>query len=290
MKTPFLKPSNFNKVVNLLDAEFIILRDLIHERLGIYYQDSKRDLIEDKLSDLVLARGFTSFLDYYYLLKYDNCTNGDWEQVVDALRVPETFFWREYEQVQTLVNLLVPQYFSQYQVHPLKIWSAACSSGEEPFSIAIALSEAGWFRARGSAIEIVASDISHTALQKAQKGLFRPYSFRKLPDDLREKYFKPEGDLWRISPELIGRIRWVPANLTMKSEILSLANAHVIFCRNVFIYFSEEMIRKVLKNFFELMPSPGYLFVSVSESLLKLTTDFQLQEMGGTFVYVKPKK
>lgn len=289
MKEPFLKPSTFNKVVNLLPAEFVILRDLIHEKLGIYYQDGKHDLIEDKLSDLVLARGFTSFLDYYYLLKYDSAVSKEWEQVVDALRVPETFFWREYEQIQTLVKILVPQYFSQYQTYPLKIWSAACSSGEEPYSIAIALNEAGWFRARGSAIEIIASDISYTALQKAQKGLFRPYSFRKLPDELREKYFKPEGDLWRISPELTSRIRWVPANLTMKSEILSLANAHVIFCRNVFIYFSEDMIRKVLKNFYELQPAPGYLFVSVSESLLKLTTDFQLQETGGTFVYVKPK-
>jgi chemotaxis protein methyltransferase CheR len=104
MKEPFLKPSTFNKVVNLLPAEFIILRDLIHEKLGIYYQDSKRDLIEDKLSDLVLARGFTSFLDYYYLLKYDSAMNREWEQVIDALRVPETFFWREHEQIQTLVN------------------------------------------------------------------------------------------------------------------------------------------------------------------------------------------
>ncbi|OQW95034.1 MAG: chemotaxis protein CheR [Beggiatoa sp. IS2] len=282
------KQSSFNKAVNLLDTEFIILRDLIHEKLGIFYHESKRDLIEDKLSDLVLAQGFTSFLDYYYLLKYDIASTGEWKQVVDALRVPETFFWREFEQVQTLVKVLVPQYFAQYQPYPLKIWSAACSTGEEPLSIVMALNEAGWFK-KGAAIEIIASDLSYMALQRAQQGLFRPYSFRKLPEDLRNKYFKAEGESWRISPELVARIRWVPANLTVKNEIISLANAHIIFCRNVFIYFSEDMIRKVLRNFFELMPAPGHLFVSVSESLLKLTTDFQLQEIGGTFVYVKPK-
>jgi chemotaxis protein methyltransferase CheR len=154
----------------------------------------------------------------------------------------------------------------------------------------MALNEAGWFKSKEIMIEIVASDLSNTALQRAQQGLFRPYAFRKLPDELRDKYFKAEGDLWRICPEMLYRIRWVRANLISKREIASLANAHIIFCRNVFIYFSEDTIRKVLRHFFELMPIPSYLFVSISESLLKLTPEFQLQEAGGTFVYVKTNK
>jgi chemotaxis protein methyltransferase CheR len=274
------------KKLVLSEPEFNILRDLIHERLGSFYQNSKRELVEDKLSSLVIERGFDSFLDYYYLLKYDSAeAEGEWLQVMNALRVPETFFWREIDQIHALVNILVPSYFASKPQEPLRIWSAACSSGEEPLTIAMALTEAGWLER--VPIEIMASDISEPAVNKARQGVYRQYSLRNLSEELRAKYFQPEQDKWRIKPELITKVKWHTANLISRTEIAPLASASVIFCRNVFIYFSEETIRKTVRMFFELMPARAYLFVGASESLLKITTDFDLQEIGNAFVYVK---
>ena len=145
-----------------------LLRDLIHERAGLFFDNGKGDLLKDKLSPLVIERGFTSLLDYYYLLKYDETAHDEWLNVMNALSVPETYFWREIDQVRTLVDLVVPQWFATRGHEPLKIWSAACATGEEPLTIAMALNEAGWL-ARAP-IEIYASDASTAAIEKARRG------------------------------------------------------------------------------------------------------------------------
>ncbi|MBV9929111.1 MAG: protein-glutamate O-methyltransferase CheR [Acidobacteria bacterium] len=266
-----------------------LLRSLIHERTGIYFDNGKAELLTDKLSPLVIERGFSSFLDYYYLLKYDEAAQGEWLSVFDALSVPETFFWREMDQVRALVETIVPRWVGERGAEPLKIWSAACATGEEPLTIAMALEEAGWFeRAR---IEIQASDGSPAVVERARRGLYRGRAFRNLPAPLRERYFTREGDgptaRWRVSPELHARVGWGVANLMDEGEVAARAAAHVIFCRNVFIYFSESAVARVARSFAKFIRPPGYLFVGTSESLLRLTTDFSLEEMGDAFVYVK---
>src|SRR5215204_4514296 len=133
-----------------------LIRSLINERIGMYFDNGKSDLLIDKLSPLVIERGFSSYLDYYYLLKYDASARVEWQNVMNALSVQETYFWREIDQVRALVQTLVPQWQARNRDATLRIWSAACASGEEPLTIAIALNEGGWFeRAR---IEILASD------------------------------------------------------------------------------------------------------------------------------------
>ncbi len=264
---------------------FLLLRDLIHERTGVNYEDGKRDILADKLLPRVSDRGLDSFLDYYYLLKYDASAPEEWKHVMDAISVPETYFWREFDQIQALVNVLVPQYFELHSSEPLRIWSAACSTGEEPLSVAMALNEQGWFWK--APIEIYASDASKSAIAKARGGLYRERSFRTLPPAIKEKYFREENGAWRVAPEIHARIKWTTANLLEESEVKPLAKASVIFCRNVFIYFSEKTIRKTVRLFWDAMPAPGYLFVGASESLLKLTNEFELGEINEAFVYVK---
>lgn len=267
------------------DHSFILLRDLIHERIGLYYDSNHLDLLADKLSERLISCALESFLDYYYLLKYDESAQQEWKQVMDLLSVPETFFWREMDQVRAVVDILAPQYFSGSRVQPLRIWSAACATGEEPLTIAMALQEAGWLNRVD--IEIYASDGSARSIEVAKQGLYRSRSFRNLPPALQLKYFQKEGDCWRIQPELHRQIRWKTANLMVESDIKHWAKADIIFCRNVFIYFSESSIKKTLNLFAGLMPNPGYLCVAASESLLKLTNIFKLQEIGGAFIYVK---
>ncbi len=275
----------YAETLGLSDSAFALIRDLIHERTGLFYENGKSDLLSDKLSPLVVERGFKSFLDYYYLLKYDVEAEREWKRVLDALSVQETFFWREMDQIHALVNELVPNYLSSGNQKPLRIWSAACATGEEPLSIAMALNEKGWFDR--VAIEISASDASVAAIERARCGLYRDRSFRNLPQNLREKYFTEEQGKWRVAPDLHAKIRWANANLMEESEIRSFATAPFIFCRNVFIYFSDDTIQRAVRFFADRMPRPGYLFVAASESLLRLTSAFQFQEIGGAFVYVK---
>ena len=260
-----------------------LLRDIIHEHTGLFFEPGRIDILMDKLAPLAQERKCKSFLDYYYLLKLEGEVTGEWQRVMEALSVQETYFWREMDQIEALVNVVVPEWFARGN-RSLRIWSAACATGDEPFTIAMALEEAGWFRR--APIEIVASDASVTALEKARRGVFRERAFRHLPEHLRAKYFQSVPHGWSIAPELLVKVRFQRANLVVPSEIAHLANSPIIFCRNVFIYFSSEAICRTVKSFADRMPQGGRLFIGASESLLRLGTDFDLQELGKAFNYV----
>lgn len=265
-----------------------LIRDLINERIGMFFDNGKSDLLIDKLSPLVIERGFSSYLDYYYLLKYDAAAKVEWQNVVNALSVQETYFWRESDQVRALVQTLVPQWFAKNRGSTLRIWSAACATGEEPLTIAIALNEAGWFER--ASIEILASDASSKAIERAQTGVYRDRAFRNLPVELRARYFEPDGSAWRVRSDIHARVKYGMANLMDEAQIAPMAAADFIFCRNVFIYFSESAIGQVVRSFGRYMRPPGYLFVGAAESLLRLTTDFTLSEIDDAFVYVKRER
>ncbi len=272
-------------VLGFSESAFGLLRDLIAQRVGVHFGDEKRDLLADKLSDLLAARGMTSYLDYYYLLRYDAEADRHWSELMDRLSVPETYFWRQHEQILALAQVVAPQHFARRGAAPLRIWSAACCTGEEPVSLAIALAEAGLLRRRP--IEIVASDGSAAMVERARQGLYGERSFRALPADLRDRYFEREGTRWRVDPRVHGQIRWTTANLVDPDAVRPLAASDVIFCRNVLIYFSDESIGRVAKLFAEGLREDGYLFLGAAESLTRLETDFELAEVGGAFVYVK---
>src|SRR5215204_4140380 len=183
-----------------------LIRSLINERIGMYFDNGKSDILIDKLSPLVIERGFSSYLDYYYLLKYDDAAKAEWQNVMNALSVQETYFWREFDQVRALVQTLLPQWHAQNPRSTLRIWSAACATGEEPLTIAIALNEAGWFER--ASVEIMASDASSRAIERAVQGVYRPRALRNLPLQLRHWYFEPEGADWRVRSDIHARIKW----------------------------------------------------------------------------------
>jgi chemotaxis protein methyltransferase CheR len=272
-------------VLGFSESAFTLLRDLIAQRIGVYFGDEKRDLLADKLSDLVAARGMTSYLDYYYLLRYDADADRHWSELRDRLAVPETYFWRQPEQLLALAQAVAPRHFARRGAGPLRIWSAACCTGEEPISIAIALAEAGLLHRRP--IEIVASDGSEAVVARARQGLYGGRSFRALPAELRDRYFRPEGAGWRVDPTVHGSIRWTTANLVDAADVRPLAAADVIFCRNVLIYFADETITHVARLFADGLREGGHLFLGASESLTRLATDFELAEVAGAFVYVR---
>ncbi|HEY4247712.1 MAG TPA: protein-glutamate O-methyltransferase CheR [Lacunisphaera sp.] len=259
----------------------LLLRDLVLERTGTHFDSERIGLMLDKLEPRLKATGSSSFLEYFYLLKYDDKGPQEWRRVMDAFSVQETYFWRELDQIRALVERVIPAWFAQ-TTRPFRIWSAACASGEEPYSIVIALLEAGLGH---YPIEIVASDASEAALEKARTAIYRERSFRALPAGLREKYFVPHPDGSLLRPEVSSRVVFQWANLVALDESTTVPQAEVIFCRNVFIYFSPATIRKVVTAFAKRVPAKGQLFVGASESLLKLTDQFELQELADAFVY-----
>ena len=275
-------PLTESTLTSSLSGATLLMRDLVHERLGIFYDASRVSMMVEKLSEPAKARGCVSLMDYYYLLKYDDKGTEEWFRVMDALSVQETYFWRELAQIELLKNVLVPQWFKK-NTGTLRIWSAACASGEEPYTIAMALNEAGF---GNHPIQIIASDASEAALARARAGVFRPRSFRALPENLRDKYFTPSGAAWQLSPEILQKVEFRRANLMSLPEIAGMTSANVIFCRNVFIYFSPDAIRHVINDFAKGMPPGGFLFVGSSESLLKITKDFELEDINDAFVYV----
>lgn len=260
-----------------------VLRDLIHQRLGLFYDASQFDQLADRVAPLVVARGFGSFMDYYYFLKYSE-EREEWTKLMDALAVHETYFWREIDQLRAVVDVVVPQ-LARRGASSLKIWSVPCSTGEEPLTLAMLLSEAGWFHRLP--IEIMASDASPEAIAVARAGQYGQRSFRSLPAGMREKYFVSHDNKWSVVSELHRRVAYDVVNLVAEDEVYRHASAPIVVCRNVFIYFSDESIRRVLGVFERAMPVPGYLCVGASESLLRRTVAFELQDVGGAFMYVK---
>jgi chemotaxis protein methyltransferase CheR len=261
-----------------------IFRELVHDRLGLFYDAGQFDQLADRLAPLVVARGMTSFMDYYYLLKYSD-DDAEWGRVMDALAVQETYFWRESDQIRAMVDHVVPRLVDELRGNPLQIWSVPCASGEEPLTLAMMLDEARWFDR--APIEVFGSDASGAAIAKALNGRYGPRAFRNLPAAIRDKYFTPEGDRWQVSPALRRRVSYDIVNLVAADDVARHAAAPIVFCRNVFIYFSAQSITRTLEAMARWMPERGYLCVGASESLLRLRTPFELQEIGGAFVYVK---
>ena len=264
-----------------------LLRDVIVAQAGIHYDDDRLDLLRDRLAPLAIERGFDSLLDYYYLLKYDAAAAAEWPRVMDALSVQETYFWREADHFRALAGAIIPRLLER-QRRVIRIWSIPCASGEEPLSIAMALSETNAFAA--AHIEIHASDASEAALAKARGRRYGRRSFRQLPEVMRDKYFTRSGDKdeWTVNDDLYARVTsWSRVNIVNPAERDSHAASDVIFCRNLFIYFTPACVREVAQSLERAMHSPGYLCVGAAESLLKTGAGFDLQEIGGAYVYVK---
>jgi chemotaxis protein methyltransferase CheR len=272
-------------VLGLSESAFVLLRDLIAQRTGVHFAHDKRDLLADKLADMLAARGMTTYLDYYYLLRYDADADNHWRELVDRLAVPETYFWRQPDQILAAAGILAARHFARRPTHPLRIWSAACCSGEEPLSIAMALAEEGVLDRHP--VEIVASDASEAMLARARRGVYGERSFRTLPAALRDRYFRLEAGGWRIDPAIHARVRWTRANLVDGREVASLASSDVVFCRNVLIYFADETVAHVARLLAAAMPDDAHLCLGASESLTRVSSAFELVEVGGAFMYTK---
>jgi chemotaxis protein methyltransferase CheR len=272
----------------LSDAQYRMFRDFFRSVCGLSFGDDSRFLLEKRIARRIGALDLGSFSAYHYMLRQDENREQELAAVIDDLTTNETYFFRERNQLNTLVEEVLPDLLDQRRRHagPLAIWSAGCSSGEEPYSIVMLAQEAGLVPGRD--FRVYASDISRRMLQKARQGVYRPASFRETEPQLQKKYFVPHDDVFRISDEIKRHVVFTHVNLLDHSRLALLGTMDAILCRNVMIYFDPETKRKVIETFTDKLYPGGYLLLGHAESLVNVSNAFQLRHLKNDLVYRKP--
>jgi chemotaxis protein methyltransferase CheR len=254
-------------LVTISDAEFRQLRDLIRDRFGIYYDDTKQFLLQSRLQTRLIKRSVPDFAAYYRFLTIHPERQNEWDELASVLSNNETYFFRERAQLEVLATEVVSDTIRSGG--KLRIWSSACSTGEEAFSLGMTLLETR--KLAGSQIHIKASDISPRALERCKVGFYRDLSFRATPPELIQKYFRPFEGGFLIADEVKRLVEFFRINLLDEQAVASQGPLDAIFCRNVLIYFDKPTQKRVVEAFARALRPRGYLFLGHAESIMRLT-------------------
>jgi chemotaxis protein methyltransferase CheR len=269
--------SNFT----ISDEDFRLLRDIIRERFGIYYDDQKQFLLLSRLQTRLSKRSLTNYADYVKFLRFGAEREAEFRDLASVLSNNETYFFRERAQVKALCgNILTElQTFSPR----VRVWSAACSSGEEPYSLAMSLLETG--RIAESNISIRATDISPRVLEMCARGYYRALSFRATEPAMVQRYFTVSGDGFIIADRIKRLVQFASLNLMDERKIAAFGPVDAIFCRNVLIYFDKPTQKRVVESFARALRAGGYLFLGHAESLFALTDLYEAVVQPESIVY-----
>lgn len=276
-------------IIPLSEDVFRLIRDIIRDYCGLYFDDSSKYLIEKRLTRRVRGHHLEDFRDYYRFIRYDKNSEEELSAIVDVLTVNETYFFREQNQLRAFSEEILEE-LKETNRHrkALRIWSAGCSTGEEPYTLAMLINEKGDFN--GWDVEIHGSDINQRVLQIARKGIYRRNSFRTIEPYFQKKYFMEEDGSYRIQDSLKRYVNFSYLNLLDPFKTKFLGKMDVILCRNVLIYFDTESRRKVIENFYERLVDGGYLLLGHAESLINISTAFTLKHFKNDMVYQKPPR
>jgi chemotaxis protein methyltransferase CheR len=257
-----------------------LFNGLVRERAGLHHPESAHDLFATKLADRALEAGFESLMDYYYFLRYDDASGTELDALVDALVVNETYFFREAGQLRVLVeDVLAPRVAEGLRP---RIWSAACASGEEPYTLAMMLAERNML----GSVDLIASDISPRMLARAREGDYSARSQRAMPPAAM-RHFTYSGERARINAEIKEAVTFRLLNLVEGAAVSSFRNLDAVVCRNVLIYFDDATVVRVVESLADALRPGGYLLVGASESLLRFGTSLTCEERRGEFLYRK---
>jgi chemotaxis protein methyltransferase CheR len=276
-------------LLKLSEDEYWWIRDLIKNYCGIYFDSGSKFLLEKRLSGQVRQHQLSSFRDYFYFLKYGRGKAEELGTIVELLTTNETYFFREDFQLKAFQEEIIPELVAtkgRRGKKELRIWSAGCSTGEEPYTLAMLILEAGRFT--GWKVEIFAGDISHRVLKIARKGVYSKSSFRVTEERYVRKYFEPLDGKLKIKDEVKKLVNFSHLNLLDAAKIKLLPEMDIIFCRNVLIYFDHQIKRKVVESFYDLLAPGGYLLLGHAETLMNVVTSFKLRHFRNDLVYQKP--
>ncbi len=265
------------------EQEFNLIKDLINNFCGLVFTGSYEKIFNLKVLNRVKKLGKSSVEDYYFFLKNHTEGKKELQILIDELVIKETYFFREISQFEYIIKKLIPEIKEKEKI---KIWSAGCSTGEEPYTLVILLNENGLYY-DDIPILIIGTDISETAIKKAKKGVYSKESFRNIPPEILKKYFiKTSNNSYQLINEIKNKVEFDCINLLDKSKMEKMINFDIVICRNVLIYFDIETKKRVLDYFYSSISDGGYLFIGQSE-ILKDSGRFEVKHEGNVIYYRK---
>ena len=265
------------------------LRDLVREHAGIDFPDEKRYLLESRVKPRLLAQEVPDFETYA-----DRLEQGDTREIarlVNAVTINETAFFRHPSQFEALEDTILPELVRLHQQErsgPMRLWSAACSAGDEAYSLAILIRETIEPRHPRMDYEIVGTDIDTAVLEEARAGRYRKRSVRNVPPAYLRDYFDRSGEAFVVDPAIRDMVEFRPLNLTDAQDMRRMRNFDLIMCANVLIYFNETSKKDVLQGLYRSLRPGGYLFVGGSEALGELDVPLEPVRHEGALAYRRP--
>jgi chemotaxis protein methyltransferase CheR len=274
----------------LSEEEFRLLRDFIHERFGLFFDDSHRASLRARLAPRLALLGLASFEDYYRHLRFAPERDAEQQRMVSHLTNNETYFFRE----QAQLNVFAAHVLRQIKEHNartgqrrLHVLSVGCSTGEEPLTLAMILFDSGQFF-WGWDVRVTGLDVDEAALDKARRGVYHQNSLRAVTPVLLERHFSSDGGGVRVRESVRKAVTFRAGNLLDLESYEGLAPVDAIFCRNVLIYFSDSSVQRAVRLFHQALAPGGYLFLGHAESLSRVSSALLPIRFQGAIVYQKP--
>ncbi|WP_029006966.1 CheR family methyltransferase [Azospirillum halopraeferens] len=269
--------------------EYETLCAFLRQRTGLSFGENKRYFVDRRLADRMAANGIRRFREYMNLLRFQP-SGEELQQLVNLLTVNETYFLREKYQLDCLVRSVLAEVVKERpKGSPIRIWSAGCSTGEEPYSIALTLLE-NWEHVDDYDIELYASDIDSSALARARDGIYEARSLQYVPPGMMERYFTALGDgRWQIVEELRQSVDFSLANITDPEQVRRFRSLDVVFCRNLLIYFDDLGRREAAAMFYDALVPEGFVMLGHSESMSRMSSLFVPRKFPDAIVYQKPR-
>ena len=265
--------------LDLTPQLFALFSGLVEGTCGLHYGPNDRDLFGAKLGAHAAELGFDTLLDFYYRLRYDDPDGSELQRLNEALVVHETYFFRELAPLEQLIDGYVRGAIASRG--RIRIWSAACASGEEPLSLAMLLDARGLL----DRVEILATDFSAAAISRAVSGRHGKRSIRGEPPALARQYLDQGSGGVTVSSRIQQAVQFGTLNLLDDTAVVALGKFDAILCRNVLIYFRDEEVVRVVDRLTRALTPAGVLAVGVSESLMRFGTSLLCEERGSSFFY-----
>jgi chemotaxis protein methyltransferase CheR len=271
----------------LTEEIFRQIRDFIYEKSGIFIPDNKKYFIENRLGKKIQEKNLKGYEDYLYILKFGGDRN-EMSTLFDLVTTNETFFFREPQQFDVFNGELMARIIAENTKagrKDIRVWSAASSTGEEPYTIGMVLLEKP--EAMGMRKEIYASDISESVLNSARAAVYGSYSVRNIPENYLKKYFTNASQQYQLAASVKSLVKLMKVNLIDDKDSKVIRGMDVVFCRNVLIYFDEKAKQKAVSQLYDSLRPNGYLFVGTSESLHNITRAFKPTVINKVIIYQK---
>lgn len=276
------------RVVPVAQEDVRRLSEFLYRRTGMSFDDAKRYYIDRRLAERIAATHSGSFQSYFAILRSD--TEHEIEHLVNAFTVNETYFYREDHQLRCMTSNLLGEITRRKKADDaIRIWSIPCSTGEEPYSIAMWLME-NWGEVDSHNIEIVGSDIDTRALKAAAEGVYDARALMRLSRDVVDRYFERiEGDQVRIDPGLRDSVHFTRVNLVDRQDMVRYREFDIVFCRNVLIYFDDASRRIAAENLYDCLRPGGYICLGHSETMSRISPLFGVCRFPDAIVYQRPE-